>query len=120
MTLAEILVSMGLLTMAVIFTLTILPGVASTAGDTQLSNQALCAAQEKLDEILRLNTRVSTVPTTDVPPNMTVATRTVTGAADPGAPGVAANPDLWIVTVTVAWKDGTRNRSVTLRSAVSP
>lgn len=106
--------AIGLVSLVLLGIVELLVVVSRSGKDTQMTSQAMYAAQEKLDDILRLNIKVSTHPTVDVPASMPIATRTVVGSSDP-----LGNSAVQIVTVTVTWNEEGRTRSISLRSAVS-
>lgn len=114
MSILEVLVAYGILTIAVLGLLGALPAAARQQRGTSLSGQALYLAQQKMDQLLQQDQRLATAPQSDYPFGDLTLNREWWGSAAPG------NPDVQIVHVKVTWIEDHRARNVVLRSYVIP
>lgn len=122
----EVLVAFTVLTVAVLALLGGLSAAARQQASSTLTSQALYFAEQKLDELLQKNNKISSVRQSDMPFGGMTGTRQWWGTPVPGNTGVQ------MVTVEVTWVEGgrpstvasaptgTRIRNLSLRSYVSP
>lgn len=110
----EVLVAFLVLAVAILALLGALPAAARHQQLSTMRAQALYFAQQKMDEILQENTRLSTSQQTDYPfPTMGEGYRTWWGEADPGG-----NANLQMVTVQVTWLEQQAQKGVTFTHTV--
>lgn len=112
--LVETLLGFALLAVAVLALMGALPAAAWQQQGSSMSTQALYFAEDKMDELLQLNQKISTTSESDYPWNDGQGARQWWGTA------VVGNPDVQMITVDVAWLEQRRLRRVTLRSWVAP
>lgn len=122
----EVLVAFTILTVAVLALLGGLSAAARQQTSSTMSSQALYFAEQKLDELLQKNNKISTVRQSDFPFGGMTGNRQWWGTP------VAGNTGVQLVTVEVTWIEGgrpstvsaapagTRVRTLSLRSYISP
>lgn len=118
----EVLLAFMVLAVATLALLGVLPAAARQQESTTMRTQSLYFAQQKMDEILQQQNRLSTAQQTDYPfPTLAQGSRSWWGAPDPNG-----NPNLQLVTVEVTWLEqqasagSTFTHSVQLQSLINP
>lgn len=116
MSIIEILIAYTILLVAVLALLGSLPMAARQRGQSILANQALYYAEQKMDELIRNDTSLTTgTEFQDNPLNDATMVRTWSGEFAPTLEGVA-NHSVETITVRVTWITRYGQREVLLRS----
>lgn len=116
MSIIEILIAYTILLIAVLALLGSLPMAARQRGQSLMANQALYYAEQKMDELIRNDTRLSTgTEFQDNPLNDATMVRTWKGEFAPTLDGIS-NTSVETITVKVTWITNYGQREVVLRS----
>lgn len=110
----EVLLAFTLLAVAVLALLGALPAAARQQESSAMSSQALYFAEEKMDQLLQANQRISSTRQSDYPWGTSQGNRQWWGT------GVSGSPDVQMITVEIAWVEQGRSRRLTLNSRVAP
>ncbi len=110
----EVLVAYGVLAVAILALLGMVPAAASQHSDTHDSTQALYLAEERMEQLLQLDQRISTLPQSDYPLGDLTLNRQWWGSPVP------QETDVQMVHVQVTWVDQGRARRVLLQSYLLP
>lgn len=114
LSLIEVLVSFGVLAVAILGLLGCMPAAARVQKVSTMSSQALYQAEQKLDELLHQNQRLSGVALVDYPYSDASLRRRWWGES------VDGHPNLQLVQVEVTWVEGVRSHLWVLRSYLAP
>lgn len=112
--LVEVLVAYGILVVAVLALLGLVPAAARQHSDSDDATQALYLAEEKMEQLLQLEQRIPTVPQSDYPLGDLSLNRQWWGSAVP------QESEVQMVHVLVTWVDEGRPRRVFLQSYLLP
>ena len=111
----EVLVALGILSVAVLGVLGMFPSMARLGANTSDSADKLYAAQDKLDELLDNDVAIGTSYTTDYPFGTNNGYRRWRGITD-----TYNNAGIQTIEVEVTWFAQGRSRSIFLYGQVSP
>lgn len=104
----------GVLAVAVLALLGMVPAAASQHSDTLDSTRALYLAEERMEQLLQLDQRISTIPQSDYPLGDLTLNRQWWGSPVP------QETDVQMVHVLVTWLDEGRTRRVQIQSYLLP
>lgn len=124
LSLIEVLLALGVLTVGILAVVGIFPGIFRINANTWRTTEVMILAQQTMDEILSQNQYIDTSPVTVNPAptqiprdsdGVPVGYVKYWGTSDPGG-----NPNIQIINVEVVWVAQGRTKTYKLKSAISP
>jgi Tfp pilus assembly protein PilV len=116
MTMLEVLMALGLLSLAALAVIGIFPSMARLSKSSVMATQMVYAGQQKIEQLVANNAFISSSYTTDYPYGTNNGSyRRWRGLAD--AYGSSA---VQVIEVEVGWTEGQRTRKIVLHALVAP